>query len=158
MTELMHACATGNSERVRQCLTSLKTQAASDDDYKTALELELAASDDWAHSQPLHWAAFGGNARVVEMLLFVGAKVDARNQRDSSMPLHLAARYGKIAALIALIETPLGRKCVNARNKLGNTALHECAYEGHAEGVDALYLRGAELEKRNEFEKGGLTP
>ena len=89
MTVLMHACATGNRERERQCLQDLRGE-----ENREALELELTAADDWAGSTPLHWAAFAGNARVVELLLEAGAKVDAANQRDASLPIHLAARYG----------------------------------------------------------------
>ena len=155
MTVLMHACATGNSERVRQCLESLQGESA---DQKEALELELTATDDWAGSSPLHWAAFSGNARVVEMLLKVGAKVNAHNQRDGSLPIHLAARYGKSAALVALADDRKGRLCVNTLNHLGNTPLHECAYEGRAEGAGHLLNRGAKLEIANRHEKGGLTP
>ena len=151
MTFLMHACATGNTERVRQYLEPLKKDPE-------ALEQELAAADDWAGSTPLHWAAFAGNARVVEMLLEVGAKVNQHNQRDASLPIHLAARYGKTACLIALADHSLGRACVNTCNKLGNTALHECAYEGRAEGAEALIQRGARMETCNMPEKGGLTP
>ena len=155
MTVLMHACATGNSERVRQCLESLRGEA-----QREALEIELKAADDWAGSTPLHWAAFAGNAHVVEMLLDVGADVAAHNQRDGSLPIHLAARYGKTAALVALADDANGRKCVNAINHLGNTPLHECAYEGRAEGADMLLNRGATaaLEIANSMEKGGLTP
>ena len=42
----------------------------------------------------------------------------------------------------------------------GNTPLHECAYEGRAEGADMLLNRGAAaaLEICNSMDKGGLTP
>ena len=151
MTVLMHACATGNAERVRVCLDAIGT----DQDVLTE---ELTATDDWASSTPLHWAAFGGNVQVVQALLAVEARVDAPNQRDGSLPIHLAARYGKTACLICLADDARGRKCVNAKNLLGNTPLHEAAYEGRADCAEALLNRGATVERPNGVEKGGLTP
>ena len=50
LSALMHACATANLREVLACLDGLR-------DDKQALALELAASDDWALSTPLHWAA-----------------------------------------------------------------------------------------------------
>lgn len=50
MSSLMHACATGNLREVLVCLDGLRAD-------KQALALELEASDDWALSTPLHWAA-----------------------------------------------------------------------------------------------------
>lgn len=91
-------------------------------------------------------------------LLKVGATVDMRNTRDGSMPVHLAARYGKTEALIALVDDPEGRKHVSAENHLGNTPLHECAYEGRTEAAEVLLSRGARLEAFNAADKGGLTP
>ena len=73
MTVLMHACATGNHDRVRQCLLSVGSDSR-------ALQLELTAVDDWAGSTPLHWAAFSGNVLVVTALLEVGAQVRVPTQ------------------------------------------------------------------------------
>ena len=107
--------------------------------------------------RPAH-VADSGNSQVVLALLRVGASVDARNQRDGSLAIHLAARYGKTDALVALVDDPTGRLHVNAPNRLGNTPLHECAYEGRAHGAEVLLSRGAKLEVFNSEEKGGLTP
>ena len=176
MTQLMHACATGNLEKTKILLAELGGD-------RQALDVELAAADDWAGSSPLHWAACtrhphllrhgrprasplacacaradSGNAHIVQALLSVGAKVDLRNERDGSMAVHLAARYGKTDALVALVDDPVGRLHVNAPNDLGNTPLHECAYEGKAQGAEVLLSRGALLELYNAEEKGGLPP
>lgn len=75
----------------------------------------------------------------MQALLDANAKVDARNGRDGSLPLHLAARYGKSAALIALADDAIGRLYINAPNRLGNRPLHECAYEGSAEEAEARH-------------------
>ena len=87
MTTLMHACATGNLPRMSERIDELVSMG------NESLEEELLVVDDWAGSTPLHWAAYSGNARIVELLLRHGARVDARNARDGSMPIHLAARY-----------------------------------------------------------------
>lgn len=163
MTELMHACATGNVARVRQRLTELYEHEQQCDGDESAeafdfLEEELAVVDDWAGSTPLHWSAYSGNARVVNLLLDAGAKVDVQNRRDGSMPLHLAARYGRTAALVALADDKEGRRCLNAPNRLGDRPLHEAAYEGNTAIAEALISRRADLEVVNSIDKGGLTP
>ena len=48
MTQLMHACATANFDKVKLLIDAFEPEA---------LALELAAVDDWAGSTPLHWAA-----------------------------------------------------------------------------------------------------
>ena len=49
-------------------------------------------------------AAYAGSAACVHMLIDAGAKPGITNKRDNSQPLHLAARYGKTAALVALAD------------------------------------------------------
>ena len=49
-------------------------------------------SDDHQFS-PLHWAAKGGHAKIVEMLISRGARVHTTNMGDDT-PLHLSAAHG----------------------------------------------------------------
>lgn len=52
---------------------------------------------------PLHYAAFGGHALVIERLLEQHAYIDAASP-NLSTPLMVAARYGSMAAVKALVE------------------------------------------------------
>ena len=52
MTDLLEACARGFPGDVAENLESIK-----DDGGEEAIKLELSATDDWAGSSPLHWAA-----------------------------------------------------------------------------------------------------
>jgi len=51
----------------------------------------------------LHYAATGGNAQAVELLLKSGADVNAKSP-NASTPLMMAARYGSEAAVGALLK------------------------------------------------------
>ena len=86
MTRLMKACAKDSLDVVLALLSDLEQENMS------VLTAELHAKDSWAGSSPLHWAAFSGNAAIARALLDAGANPLATNDRDESLPMHLAAR------------------------------------------------------------------
>ena len=53
---------------------------------------------------PLHWAAKGGHAKIVEMLIGRGARVHTTNMGDDT-PLHLAAAHGH-RDIVLMVNTP----------------------------------------------------
>ena len=67
---------------------------------------------------PLHYAATGGSAAIVKLLLSKGAPIEARSPNGST-PLMMAARYGNEEAVDALLAAGADRK---ARNDLGMDA------------------------------------
>ena len=71
--------------------------------------------DGWA---PLHYAATGGSAAIVKMLLARGAVLEARSPNGST-PLMMAARYGNEEAVDALLAAGGDR---TLRNDLGMDA------------------------------------
>ena len=153
MTMLLDSCARGEEARVEAELERLEEVGG-----KAVLEAELAATDDWASSTPLHWAAYSGSAPCVQLLIEAGARHDVTNLRDGSTPLHLAARYGQQAAAQALLESDAD---VNALNNRGNTALHECCSNSEVSGVVETLLRArANLEVYNDPDSGErmMTP
>ena len=152
MTMLLESCARGEEARVAVELERFKGLG------QAVLEAELAATDDWAVSSPLHWAAYAGSAACVHMLVEAGARHTATSRRDSSQPLHLAARFGHQAAARALLEHGAEVDAVNAR---GNTALHECCAKVNSSGVVETLLRArASLEVYNDPDSGDrrMTP
>jgi uncharacterized protein len=86
-------------------------------DLATALVAHGAAvqKEGWS---PLHYAATGGSAAIVRLLLSRGAALEARSPNGST-PLMMAARYGNEEAVDALLAAGADR---TARNDLGMDA------------------------------------
>ena len=75
---------------------------------------------------PLHYAATGGNADIVNLLLSKGANLEARSPNGST-PLMMAARYANEGAVDALLAAGADR---SARNELGMDAAAFAASAG----------------------------
>ena len=153
MTTLLESAARGEEERV-----SAELERITKCGEQRALDDELAATDDWAASTPLHWAAYAGSPACIDLLIDAGASHCATNLRDSSQPLHLAARYGHFAAAQALLDRHADVNAVNAR---GNTPLHECCAKVECAGVVETLLRArADIEVYNDPDLGErmMTP
>ena len=71
--------------------------------------------DGWS---PLHYAATGGSAAIIQLLLSKGAALEARSPNGST-PLMMAARYGNEEAVDALLAAGASR---TAKNDLGMDA------------------------------------
>ncbi len=71
--------------------------------------------DGWS---PLHYAATGGSAAIVKLLLAKGAALEARSPNGTT-PLMMAARYGNEEAVDALLAAGADR---TAKNDLGMDA------------------------------------
>jgi ankyrin repeat protein len=71
--------------------------------------------DGWS---PLHYAATGGSAAIIKLLLAKGAALEARSPNGST-PLMMAARYGNEEAVDALLAAGADR---TAKNDLGMDA------------------------------------
>ena len=170
MTRLMKACAKDQLEVVQAVLSDLLQQ-----DNISVLAAELQAKDSWAGSSPLHWAAFSGNPAIARALLDAGANPLATNDRDQSLPIHLAARYDRSEVIEALAEHAPSSLLV--KRKGGFTPLHEAAAEGKVgaltkllrmadkagissarSSLDGGVTRAAMLAARTDDDLGGYTP
>lgn len=140
----------------------------------------LVEARDSRGMTPLHYAAHGGDADLVNFLIDKGAKLDARDA-GSGTPLHFAAMNGRDEAAVALLKrgaavearddyqrTPLllcarergqlstarvlveAGADVNAVDKFGSNALELAAWRGKGEVVDYLLDKGAGLPKPGE--------
>ena len=149
VTPLMKACADGDLELVHRILEKID---------RDVLPSELSAVDHWAESSCLHWAAYSGNAAIVEELLALRADPSQRNKRGHALPLHLAARYNHSGRVIRLLCRQSPAELLDAANAHGNTALHEACYENRPQTVATLLECGASVELQNKEARGGLTP
>ncbi len=52
--------------------------------------------------------------------------------------LHICAEHGLVAAVTAIVDTDIGRNCVNIETVDGNKPIHLAAMSGHAEVVSVL--------------------
>jgi ankyrin repeat protein len=90
----------------------------------------------------LHWAAKGGNPKLVTYLLAHGADVTVQ-AGNGETPLHRAARGNHTAICKQLIAT--GKANINAEDVNGGTVLHIAAGIGELELVTYLLTWGADV-------------
>lgn len=96
--------------------------------------------------QPIGLAAFFGHLPVVELLLRVGAEVDAPSQNPMRVrPLHSAIANRRTAIAKLLIEYGAD---VNSTQADDFTPLHEAAQNGLLELTQLLLERGAHVNAR----------
>ena len=101
---------------------------------------------------PMHCAAAGGHAGVLEMLPVSWAlAADA----DGNEPLHWAAYSGSEATVLAAVRIPGLGRCLPPRNNEWQTALHCAAMRGAAGAVRALLRLGFSSA---DVDKEGRTP
>jgi len=85
-------------------------------------------------------AAMDGSVARMRLLHLIGARVNSR--ADCCTPLFLAAGQGRIAAARYLLSEGAD---VNAREKLGDTALTEAVFYGQFAMAKELLLQGADV-------------
>ncbi len=94
----------------------------------------------------LHWAAEGNHAEAASILLYAGARLDARTRIGAYTPLLVASRVGNAEVLEVLLEAGAD---VHYRTTTGEmTALHFASAAGSARAVELLLNHGAEVDAR----------
>lgn len=124
------AAMRGDTARVRQLLKQGADVNAAQGDGMTAL----------------HWAAGRGDAALIGVLVYAGARVDALTRNGNYTPLHLAARGGRAAAVRALLKGGANPNAVTSAG--GVTPLHFATAMGSTEAMTALLDAGAPVDSR----------
>jgi len=128
---LIDAARNGDVEAVRSLLSEGADVNAAQGDGMTAL----------------HWAAEFGHTAVADLLLSVGADVEAKTRIGSYTPLHLASRSGNGPIASALLDAGANPQATTTNS--GVTPLHLAAAAlGAAEVVTELLMYGAKVDAR----------
>ena len=128
-TPLILAAQNGNAKTVRQLIDSKANIMATDE-------------NDWS---ALHHAAKEGRQSVIPLLQ--GADLEAREKKENSTPLILAAEEGKDEAVRTLMNMKANTM---ASDKYGFTALHSAANSGYEEVVQLMIQMGASFKTKNQ--------
>jgi ankyrin repeat protein len=99
---------------------------------------------------PLHFAAWRGNAKIVELLLDSGAHINAKG-KDGVTALHLTTYFAEAPTMQLLLDRGAD---INAKNNYGQTTLHEVAFGGNTAKAQLLLDRGADINAKTQT---GLT-
>lgn len=83
---------------------------------------DVNARTNYFGRTPLHYAAHGGYATAVKMLMSHGAKIHARTFDTGDMPLHLAARTKRPDAIAILL---LNGAVIDIQATDGTTPIHQ---------------------------------
>ncbi len=100
---------------------------------------------------PLHWAAYQGHTRVIQILLDAGADPIVTDS-DGITPFHWAAREGHTKIVQALLQA---KADVTVTTNSGYTPLHLAARNGHTKIAKYLLANRAEM---NAIANNGTTP
>ncbi len=101
----------------------------------------------------LHWAAYGGQLEMIEVLVYAGANLEAVTRVADYTPLMVATRTGHGDAAVLLLDAGADPR---AATVTGVTPLHFAAGAGQTQAVEALIAAGAEVDARES--KMGQTP
>lgn len=93
---------------------------------------------------PLHWAAAGGSAQLVKVMLDAGANIHAAG-RGGGTPLHEACTHARDGAAAALL---FRRGAIISRPDAGG--MHRAAHVGNTAAVEALLRNGAFVDVQRQ--------
>ncbi|KIW78252.1 hypothetical protein Z517_08086 [Fonsecaea pedrosoi CBS 271.37] len=114
--------------------------------------VDVNQSNDQGHSA-LHLAARHDEPEMIKLLVFSGAKIEARGDGDWT-PLLWAAKEGNESAIDALLTSNAN---VNARTSSGMTSLHWAAESGKLSAVKRILReRNAHKNSKDSFDSTPL--
>mmetsp|Transcript_44132 Transcript_44132/g.90080 ORF Transcript_44132/g.90080 Transcript_44132/m.90080 type:complete len:280 (-) Transcript_44132:2349-3188(-) len=107
-----------------------------------------ASAKDLSHG--IHAAAAHGREDVLDLLIRHGANPSDNDMPQGFTPLMVSAAKGKVHAVLLLIDRGAD---INAKNELGQTALHLAALNGHAHVIKALIAEGAQAWHEDKYRR-----
>ncbi|GMT35216.1 hypothetical protein PFISCL1PPCAC_26513, partial [Pristionchus fissidentatus] len=150
--ELFESCKRGDTERVRQWLSSKKNKRP-----RTPLNFLRPSTpgSSWICSirdpssayTPLHLSALHGHSEICRLLLDADPHVTTAKDRRGCIPLHLAAWSGHTN--IAKLLTDFEPESVDVINNVGESSLHLAAQCGYVKVVGILLDKHSDARLRN---------
>ena len=133
-----------------------KEEEKEKEQMKTEMKKKILTRKDKLNtgSTALHFAAEAGNVDAVDLLLRLGANVDAHD-RIGSTTLHRAISCKQVAVVEKLLQFSAGIRVVN---KIGNNALHIAFYLNDSRIIALLLHAECSVELLNAKNRAGLTP
>ncbi|KAK5272239.1 hypothetical protein LTR99_010657 [Exophiala xenobiotica] len=114
--------------------------------------VDVNQTNDQGHSA-LHLAARHNEPEMIKLLIFSGAKIEARSDGDWT-PLLMAAKEGNESAIDALLTSNAN---VNVRTSSGMTSLHWAAESGKLDAVNRIMReRHAHKNSKDSFDSTPL--
>ena len=114
--------------------------------------VDVNQTNDQGHSA-LHLAARHNEPEMIKLLIFSGAKIEARSDGDWT-PLLMAAKEGNESAIDALLTSNAN---VNVRTSSGMTSLHWAAESGKLDAVNRILReRHAHKNSKDSFDSTPL--
>lgn len=107
---------------------------------------------DSAGRTALHWAAWTGNADMLQRVLKCGAEINARDNAGRCA-LHFAAQNGSVDCVHELINAGAN---VNVKDNWGESPLHLAGSDGRNESITLLLEAGADANARTDREESCL--
>jgi ankyrin repeat protein len=92
----------------------------------------------------LHWAVYGNDSEMFDLLIAAGARVDVRN-REGVTPLHMASLYGNVGMIERLLKAGANAK---QTGPAGETMLMLAARNGSPDAINALLAAGPDVNAK----------
>lgn len=103
----------------------------------------------------LHFAAYRGNIKIIELLISNGADIKEVSNRGLNM-IHLSVQGDQSSSLVYFVEK-LGLD-LNSKDNMGSTALHWAVYLPSENVLNFILYRYSDLIDVNCQDSEGLTP
>lgn len=146
-TSLLEAVKKGEIDKVKQLCKDSNTASSLDINYKDSSQATL-----------LMWACSMGHIKIIEFLISKGARLTDCD-KDGYTPLHYAVtqKQENVVKLLVTNTKYLNTLNINAKNNLGDTALHRSIYYSLKEISSLLIVNGnADINATNNLNETPL--